>query len=155
MEEEEQEQGASAVGRAAAAGAVLLAIAFVAWLFFGGVIDPYEVTARFVNAGQLVKGNPVESGGVAIGSVSKIVITPDANADITLKIKRPSAPLRGGTIATIRQSSLSGLANRYVDLSPPTGQQLGAARRWLHRPRQDPHGRGSGSGVQHFGSEDA
>lgn len=121
MDDEEQEQQASPVGRVAASAAVILAVAFVAWIFFGGATDPYEVTARFVNAGQLVKGNPVESGGVAIGSVSKIVITPDANADITLKIKRPSAPLRGGTIATIRQSSLSGLANRYVDLSPPQG----------------------------------
>jgi phospholipid/cholesterol/gamma-HCH transport system substrate-binding protein len=115
------EEQTSRVGRAAAAGAVLLAVAFVAWIFFGGVTDPYQVTARFVDAGQLVKGNPVQRGGVAIGSVSKVAITDDGEADITLKIKRSHAPLRQGTRATIRQFSLSGLANRYVDLSFPQG----------------------------------
>src|SRR4051812_6953587 len=103
----QEEEGLSPLGRAAAAGALLLAVAFVTWLFFGGATDPYEVKARFANAGQLVKGNPVQSGGVPIGSVAKVAITPEGQADVTLKIKRSRAPLYRGTLATIRQFSLS------------------------------------------------
>jgi phospholipid/cholesterol/gamma-HCH transport system substrate-binding protein len=121
-EEGEEEQGLSPVGLAAALGAMVLAVVVVAWLFFGGATDPYEVKARFANGGQLVKGNPVQTGGVAIGSVSKIAITDGGQADVTLKIERSRAPLHRGTRATIRQSSLSGIANRYVDLSLPSGQ---------------------------------
>ena len=121
--EQEEEQGLSPLGRAAATGALVLAVALVALLFFGGVTDPYEVKARFVNGGQLVKGNPVQIGGVRIGSVAKIAITRAGQADVTLKIKRSRAPLFRGTRATIRQSSLSGIANRYVDLSLPRGQR--------------------------------
>jgi phospholipid/cholesterol/gamma-HCH transport system substrate-binding protein len=110
----------SGVGRVAAVGAVIAAIALVAIILFGGS-SAYTVKATFLNAGQLVKGNPVQTGGVAVGSVDKIEITDDAQADITLKIKDEYAPLPEGTQATIRQFSLSGLANRYVDLRFPEG----------------------------------
>ena len=36
-------------------------------------------------------------------------------------MSRDYAPLREGTTAVIRQFSLSGIANRYVDLTLPTG----------------------------------
>jgi phospholipid/cholesterol/gamma-HCH transport system substrate-binding protein len=110
----------SGVGRVAAVGAVVAAIALVAIILFGGS-SAYSVKARFINAGQLVKGNPVQTGGVAIGSVDKIKITDDGQAEVTLKIKDAHTPLREGTQATIRQFSLSGLANRYVDLRLPEG----------------------------------
>jgi phospholipid/cholesterol/gamma-HCH transport system substrate-binding protein len=111
----------SGVGRVAAIGAVIVAIALVAIILFGGA-SAYSVKARFINAGQLVKGNPVQSGGVAIGSVDRIEITDDGQAEVTLKIKDDYAPLFEGTQATVRQFSLSGLANRYVDLRFPEGQ---------------------------------
>jgi phospholipid/cholesterol/gamma-HCH transport system substrate-binding protein len=81
------------------------------------------VKARFANAGQLVRGNPVQTGGVRIGSVSKVELTPNGQAQVTLKIKRAQAPLYRGTQATVRQFSLSGIANRYVDLTLPTGKR--------------------------------
>jgi phospholipid/cholesterol/gamma-HCH transport system substrate-binding protein len=112
----------SGVGRVAAIGAVIVAIALVAIILFGGS-SAYTVKARFINAGQLVKGNPVQSGGVAIGTVDQIKITPDGQAEITLKIKDEYTPLREGTHATIRQFSLSGIANRYVDLRFPEGNK--------------------------------
>jgi phospholipid/cholesterol/gamma-HCH transport system substrate-binding protein len=112
----------SGVGRVAAIGAVIVAIALVAIILFGGS-SGYTVKAHFINAGQLVKGNPVQSGGVAIGSVDGIKITPDGQAEITLKIKDAHTPLREGTQATIRQFSLSGIANRYVDLRFPEGSE--------------------------------
>jgi phospholipid/cholesterol/gamma-HCH transport system substrate-binding protein len=102
-----------AVGAAVAAGAAL------AILLFGPGGGGYTVTARFLNAGQLVKGNPVQTGGTAIGSVKDIEITGDGRAEVTFSIEDDHAPLRRGTRATVRQLSLSGLANRYIDLVFP------------------------------------
>src|SRR5918999_3775712 len=109
----------SGIGRIAALGAVIAACALVALLLFGGGSGDYEVNARFLNAGQLVKGNPVQTGGVPIGSVDGIEIAPNGEAELTLKIDDEHAPLRRGTRASIRQLSQSGIANRYVDLTFP------------------------------------
>lgn len=110
----------SAIGRVAAVGAVIAAIVLVALIVFGGTgAGGYKVKARFLNAGQLVKGNPVQVGGVSVGSVKGIKITPDGHAEIELSIDGSHAPLRRGTRAEIRQFSQSGLANRYVDLKLP------------------------------------
>jgi phospholipid/cholesterol/gamma-HCH transport system substrate-binding protein len=110
----------SGVGRIAALGAVIAAIALVAIVLFNGS-SAYSVKANFINAGQLVRGNPVQVGGVSVGSVGDIKITPGGQAEVTLKIEDDEAPLPRGTQATIRQFSLSGIANRYVDLSLPSG----------------------------------
>jgi ABC-type transporter Mla subunit MlaD len=108
----------SAIGRVAAVGAVIAAIVLVGLILFGGAgAGGYKVYARFLNAGQLVKGNPVQVGGVPVGSVKGIEITDDGHARIELSIDGDHAPLRRGTRAEIRQFSQSGLANRYVDLS--------------------------------------
>jgi phospholipid/cholesterol/gamma-HCH transport system substrate-binding protein len=113
----------SGIGRVAGIGAVIAAVVLVAFVLFGGGGGGgYTVTAKFINAGQLVKGNPVQTGGTAIGTVQDIKITPDGQAAVKLKIKDDYAPLREGTRAAIRQFSLSGIANRYVDLTlPPNG----------------------------------
>jgi phospholipid/cholesterol/gamma-HCH transport system substrate-binding protein len=113
----------SGIGRVAALGAVIAAVALVAILLFGGGGGGYTVKARFLNAGQLVKGNPVQRGGVPIGSVTGIRIADDGEAEIELEIEGDHAPLRRGTLAAIRQFSQSGIANRYVDLTmPPNGR---------------------------------
>ena len=110
----------SAIGRVAAVGALIAAIVLVGLILFGGgVAGGYRVKARFLNAGQLVKGNPVQVGGVPVGSVKGIQITPDGHAEVELAIDGDHAPLRRGTRAEIRQFSQSGLANRYVDLKLP------------------------------------
>ena len=110
----------SAIGRVAAVGALIAAIVLVGLILFGGgVTGGYRVKARFLNAGQLVKGNPVQVGGVPIGSVKGIQITDDGHAEVELSIDGDHAPLRQGTRAEIRQFSQSGLANRYVDLKLP------------------------------------
>jgi phospholipid/cholesterol/gamma-HCH transport system substrate-binding protein len=112
----------SGVGRVAAIGAIIAAVVLVAIVLFGGFSSSYTVKARFLNAGQLVKGNPVQTGGAPIGSVQEIRITDDGQAEVKLKIDSDHAPLRVGTKAAIKQFSLSGIANRYVDLSiPPNG----------------------------------
>jgi phospholipid/cholesterol/gamma-HCH transport system substrate-binding protein len=114
----------SGIGRIAAVGAVIAAAALVALLLFGGGSGGYEVKARFINAAQLVKGNPVQTGGVPIGSVDGIEIAPNGEAELTLEIDEEHAPLRRGTQAAIRQLSQSGIANRYVDVTmPPHGSR--------------------------------
>jgi phospholipid/cholesterol/gamma-HCH transport system substrate-binding protein len=114
-------QSVSGIGRIAALGAVVGAIVLVAIVLFGGGDSGYKVTANFVNASQLVKGNLVQVAGTQAGAVDDIKISPDGQAEITLSIKEDFAPLREGTTAVIRQASLSGIANRYVDLTLPSG----------------------------------
>ena len=85
------------------------------------------MTAEFVNAGQLVKGNEVKAGGVAVGSVKDIDVTQTGTAKVTLAITDSDyEPLRQGTQVLIKQGSLSGIANRYVDLQlgPANGGEI-------------------------------
>ncbi|MGZ4269830.1 MAG: MlaD family protein [Solirubrobacteraceae bacterium] len=91
------------------------------YVLLGGGSD-YTVHARFQNASQLVKGNLVQVSGVSIGKVKSIDLSPNGEADIKLDISDGAyAPLRQGTRAIIRQASLSGVANRYIDLQLPPG----------------------------------
>ena len=116
----------SGVGRAAAVAAVIAAVVLVAVLLFGGTGSGYTVTANFLNAGQLVNGNPVQTGGTPIGSVKDIDITDEGQAVIEFSVEDDHSPLPEGTHATIRQFSQSGIANRYIDLSfPPDAESQG------------------------------
>jgi phospholipid/cholesterol/gamma-HCH transport system substrate-binding protein len=111
----------SVAGRIAAVLAVVAAVVVVAVLLFAGGSGSYTVKARFQNASQIVKGNLVQVGGVKAGTVKDIKLTPNGQADIEMEIDSDYAPLREGTRASIRQASLSGIANKYVDLTlPPT-----------------------------------
>ncbi len=114
-------QSVSAIGRVAALGAVLGAIVLVAIVLFGSGSGAYNVHMKVVNASQLVKGNPVQIAGTRVGAVEEIELTPDGQADITISVDADHSPLREGTTATIRQFSLSGIANKYVDLTLPPG----------------------------------
>jgi phospholipid/cholesterol/gamma-HCH transport system substrate-binding protein len=108
--------GPSTIARVVAAVLVVVAVAVVAYLLFAGG-GGYHVKAVFVNAGQLVEGNQVQAGGVAIGSVQDIAVTQDGRAEVTLEIDDDDyKPLRRGTRLLIRPTSLSGIANRFVDV---------------------------------------
>lgn len=112
--------------RAVAIALVLLAAIVAAVLLFRGD-GGYRVTAEFANAGQLVKGNEVKAGGVTVGSVKEIDITPDGRAEVTIGISDDDyEPLRRGTRVMVKQASLSGIANRYVDLllGPANGEEI-------------------------------
>lgn len=108
----------SSLARVAALVAVVAASALVGFVLLGGG-GGYHVKLRFLNAGQLVKGNPVQVGGVPVGSVEGIRISDGGQAEIEVSIDDEHAPLRRGTRAEIRQFSQSGLANRYIDLKLP------------------------------------
>jgi phospholipid/cholesterol/gamma-HCH transport system substrate-binding protein len=72
----------------------------------------------FQNAGQLVTGDTVQIGGVPAGSVKDIELTRDNRAQVTVSVDKPYAPLHEGTTAVIRSPSLSGVASRYISLTP-------------------------------------
>lgn len=109
-------RNSSVIGRAAAIAAVVLAVVVVAVIVMSSGSD-YKINAIFLNASQIVNGDLVQVSGSPIGKVSSISLTPQGQAQLTLDITNKSYdPLREGTIATVRQSSLSGIANRYIDL---------------------------------------
>jgi phospholipid/cholesterol/gamma-HCH transport system substrate-binding protein len=76
----------------------------------------YHVNFLFQNAAQIVKGNLVQVSGRKIGKIDDISITPDGQARLHATIDADFEPLRQGTKAVIRVSSLSSIANRYIDL---------------------------------------
>ena len=115
-------RGTAPLARIIAFAALIAATAFIAVVLLGGSGSGYEVKARFENASQLVRGNLVQVSGIPAGKVEDIRLTDDGQAELTLSIDDQYAPLREGTLATVRQASLSGVANRYVDLRLPDGR---------------------------------
>jgi len=117
---EEREEEGSRTARILVPLALAIAALVVAYLLlFGG--SEYEVTAEFQNASQLVKGSQVVVAGVPTGSVKDIALGDHGQALVTFTVSDPYDPLRQGTTATIRSYSLSGIANRQIqlDLPPP------------------------------------
>jgi phospholipid/cholesterol/gamma-HCH transport system substrate-binding protein len=121
------------VARAAAIGAIALVAILAVWLLLLRGPGGHEYTLIFQNAGQLVKGDTVQVGGRAVGSVESISLTKRNEAAIKIAVQEPYAPLHDGTQAVVRLTSLSGIANRYVALTPgpstnaklPDGATLG------------------------------
>lgn len=113
-------RNASVIGRVVAVAAVAIVIvAVVVVVLQGG--RSYQVHAIFENASQIVSGDEVEVAGNGIGTVSNISLTPDGQADLTLNITNSTyQPLHEGTLATVRAVSLTGIANRYIDLRLPS-----------------------------------
>ena len=64
-------------------------------------------------------------GGVAAGSVKKIELGEDGQALVTFSVDDEYAPLKRGTTATVRSYSLSGIANRQVQLTIPPDSEAG------------------------------
>ena len=101
-----------------AVAALIAAMALVALALFGGWASPTKVNAVFESAGQLVVGNEIRVGGAVVGTISDIELNDGAQAVVTMDIYDDYAPLHEGTQATIRATSLSGIANRYISLAP-------------------------------------
>src|SRR4051812_38130183 len=98
----------------------LAALIVIYLLLFGGG-STYTVTAEFESASQLVTGNNVDIAGVPVGQVKEISLSDDGQALVKMEISDDAyTPLPDGTHATVRSQSLSGIANRYVDLALPT-----------------------------------
>jgi phospholipid/cholesterol/gamma-HCH transport system substrate-binding protein len=105
------------IARAAAIGALVAAVVAIAVLMFGGG-GGTEYTVRMQTANQLVKGNEVKVGGLAIGEITDIKLADDNQADIKVEINDEFSPLRRGSTVTVRQQSLPSIASRYLSLHP-------------------------------------
>lgn len=114
------------IGRVAALGALIVAVVAVAVILLSRGTS-YQVRAIFQNASQIVSGDEVQVAGAQIGSVSKIALTPEGQAELTLTINSSLyQPLRQGTHAIVRDPGLSSIAARYVqlDLGPATAPKI-------------------------------
>jgi phospholipid/cholesterol/gamma-HCH transport system substrate-binding protein len=94
---------------ALAAAVIVLAIVFLS----GG--GGHKYTLIFQNAGQLVPDNQVLIGGSPAGTVESIGLTDNNLAEVKVEVEQE---LHEGTTAVIRATSLSGVANHYVSISP-------------------------------------
>lgn len=114
-----EEGGPAAGGRASPARIVAIialaaAVIVLAIILFTGN-GGHKYTLIFQNAGQLVNDNQVLIGGSPVGTVESIGLTDDNLAEVNVEVDQP---LHEGTTATIRATSLSGVANHYVSISP-------------------------------------
>jgi phospholipid/cholesterol/gamma-HCH transport system substrate-binding protein len=98
-----------------ALGIALVAVVYFA--FFGG--GAYTIHARFENASLLVEGGEVQVAGRKVGSVQKVSLSDEGQADVELEITDDEVtPLHVGTRASVRAVGQAGVANRFVDLAP-------------------------------------
>jgi phospholipid/cholesterol/gamma-HCH transport system substrate-binding protein len=100
--------------RIAVIAALGVAVIVLAIVFLGGS-SGHKYTLVFQNAGQLVPDNQVLIGGSPVGSVESIDLSDNNLAEVHVEV---SQELHEGTTATIRATSLSGVANHYVSISP-------------------------------------
>ncbi|MGC1852945.1 MAG: MlaD family protein [Solirubrobacterales bacterium] len=107
-----QARGVTPARIAALAGLAIVVIA-LAVVLLGG--NGHKYTLVFQNAAQLVPDNQVLIGGQAVGSVESIGLTDDNLAEIEVSVEQE---LHQGTTAVIRATSLSGVANHYISISP-------------------------------------
>jgi len=114
-EEKSPAQGRGfAPARIAAIVALAVVVIALAVVLFGGN-GSHSYKLVFQNAAQLVPDNQVLIGGQPVGSVESIDLTDDNLAEIEVSVEQQ---LHEGTTATIRATSLSGVANHYVSVSP-------------------------------------
>ena len=107
--------GSGGFGRIAAIGALVLAVIAIAWLILGDGDDGYQYELVFETGGQLVEDNQVLIGGEPVGTVDSIELTENGQAQVGITLNQE---LHEGSSAVIRSTSLSGIANRYVSITP-------------------------------------
>lgn len=85
----------------------------LAVVLLGGNGHRYSLV--FQNAAQLVPDNQVLIGGQPVGSVESIELTDDNLAEVEVSVEQE---LHEGSTAVIRATSLAGVANHYISISP-------------------------------------
>jgi phospholipid/cholesterol/gamma-HCH transport system substrate-binding protein len=114
----EEKKSASGRGitpvRAAVIAALAVAVIVLGFILFSGG-GGHRYTLLFQNASQLVPENQVLIGGSPVGSVESIELTHNNLASVEVSVEQE---LHEGTTAVIRATSLSGVANHYISISP-------------------------------------
>jgi phospholipid/cholesterol/gamma-HCH transport system substrate-binding protein len=82
----------------------------------GEVEGPVRLTATFSDVGDLVTGHSVQVADVRVGSVTKIQLTSDYKAQVTMRIK-DGLHLPANSVAILRTTSL--LGEKFIELRPP------------------------------------
>ena len=95
---------------------VALAVAMAGCSLPGRVEGPVELTAVFDDVGDLVTGHSVQMADVRIGSVTRIELTDDHRARVTMRVK-DGLGLPANTQAVLRPTSL--LGEKFIELRPP------------------------------------
>jgi phospholipid/cholesterol/gamma-HCH transport system substrate-binding protein len=103
-----------APARAAALAALAIVVLALAFILLGGN-GGHRYALVFQNAAQLVPDNQVLIGGQPVGSVESIELTEDNLARVEVSVDQQ---LHEGSTATVRATSLAGVANHYVSISP-------------------------------------
>jgi phospholipid/cholesterol/gamma-HCH transport system substrate-binding protein len=80
----------------------------------GAVKGPLKLTVEFNDVGDLVVNHSVQVADVRVGSVTKIELTKDYKAKVTLELK--NVDLAADTIAELRTTSL--LGEKFISLRP-------------------------------------
>jgi phospholipid/cholesterol/gamma-HCH transport system substrate-binding protein len=106
-------RGVTPVRVAVLAALAVVVVALAVVLLGGDGSHKYDLV--FQNASQLVPDNQVLIGGQAVGSVESIGLTDDNLAKIEVSVDQQ---LHEGSTAVIRATSLSGVANHYISISP-------------------------------------
>lgn len=105
------------IARGAAIASLVVAVIAVAVLMFSsGGGETYVLHLQTAN--QLVKGNEVQVGGLAVGKITDISLSKDNQANVKITVNDDFAPLHEGTTAVVRIASLPSVANRYISLTP-------------------------------------
>ena len=140
--------------RTLALGALALVVLVIAYLVFGGG-GGASYHLIFPEAGQLVRGDQVQVGGVPVGSVTDIELTKDFKAKVTIHVDSSLTPLHEGTAAAgPRAVALERRQPLHPAHARPEQQARAGRRRDVagqrdarsHRPRR---------AVQHAQPEDA
>jgi phospholipid/cholesterol/gamma-HCH transport system substrate-binding protein len=107
-----------ALSRLLSIGAIALAIVALALLLFRSS-SSYPVSFLLDNSSQLVTGNLVKVGGARVGTVKSIDLTESYQAKVEVEITDDDlSPLHAGTKAAVLFDSLTGVAGRYLSLTP-------------------------------------
>ncbi|HEV7585013.1 MAG TPA: MlaD family protein, partial [Solirubrobacteraceae bacterium] len=105
------------LGRWLALGALAAVVVALGYILLGGK-GGADYQLVFPEAGQLVKGDQVQVGGVPVGTITNIVLTTDFKARVTIHVNSSLTPLHEGTVTQVRIPSLSSVANRFIALTP-------------------------------------
>jgi len=105
------------LARGLAIGSLIAAVIAIGVLMFGGG-GGEDYVIHMQTANQLVKGNEVKVGGIAVGKITDITLGKDNEADVTVHINDDFSPLHVGTSTIVRVNSLPSVANRYIALTP-------------------------------------